>query len=1403
MSVSNFKYIFVIIILFLVFGGTLSAQKFNFKHLSTSDGLSGNEVRAVLEDSRGFMWFATSDGLNRWDGYKFEVFKNYNNDQNSLSTNSLLCLAEDADKNIWIGTNHGGLVRYNPINEQFSRYTLTENDPTSLPGLVVRCIHVDANNSVWVGTHSGFAKYDRQNDRFKQFAFPGVNKEDVYDIRAIFQPGRELSRTLRSDGLIIQSDQGFYQLNLETETIEALEFYAPQLDKALFRYNNPVCFDSRGFMWIGSTKGLIKLNLQTGESKQYSSDNSTGKGINSNSYSVIFEDSKRNIWIGTENRGVNLYNAQKDAFTSYTSGSIKRSSIANNIVSNIYEDKNAHLWFATLEGGLSFFSYTNNPFSYFGHDPLDVNTIGNNKIGAFHEDKNGFIWIGTGDGGLDKFSPRSDSIQRHSLQTEFIAPGILDIEPKDDQSFFITGLRMGLYDFNPKSGQFTRLSDPQKLNNRPIPHINDLCRDANGNLWMATHAKEGIMVYQPSTGQFFDARSPGSFPRDLLSIPYAVSIKLDSKKRLWVVTYLGLYMYDSALHEFVSINNDSTTLSSNYLYTLFEDSEKNIWAGSSKGLDRLVESSVERLVENPEGIHFERLNEKYPLPANVKGILEDKQGNLWLGSNQGIVKFNPQTKVVRTFRVNNDPEHSGENQEISERVCFKSSDGEMYFGGTNGFVRFNPDPENSGKEIVGPTNVAVVDFQIFNTSQKVGSSSSVLKKSIVYTERIDLNYNQSVFSFEFAALDFRKQGNIEYAYMLEGFDHEWNFSGHKRFATYTNLSPGEYTFRVKTADGTVLSSSQGASMVVFIHPPFWRTKLAYFAYFLLLGGILYFFRRTIINRERLKNELLLEKNEISNLHETNIMKLRFFTNISHEFRTPLTLIKAPLEKLIHSGDRLKGEEQQYIFQLIQSNTNKLLRMVNQLLDYRKLEAGSLMLEPSEGDIVDFCRKTWAIFNLMAEQKNIRYLFQTSVDSQMISFDADKIDKIITNLLSNAFKYTPEGGQIILSVEKLLGVINPTIESTHYIRICVADTGIGIPENEVEQVFDRFYTVNRKGFEKFEGTGIGLTLVKELTELHKGQIAVKSKERVGSEFEVKIPIILQEKGSSSNEHDKKPKSEADRVVFTGDDIDRIIDGKPLIGKHETGKRKVLVVEDDSELRMFLRNELLSDFDVIEACNGIEGLELAFIYNPDLILSDIMMPYMDGVELCRKIKSDERTSHVPVVLLSALHSQEKQIEGLGQGADDYIFKPFNMAILNSRIHNLLNTRFELSLKFKNNTSLKYENDSANDQDRKLIQSIIDIVLENITDEKINADFIARKILISRSVIYIKVEALTGQSVNEFIRNIRLKKSTSLLVRKDYKITEVAYAVGFSSQSYFTRCFTKRFGKSPKDYALDYQK
>jgi DNA-binding response OmpR family regulator len=432
---------------------------------------------------------------------------------------------------------------------------------------------------------------------------------------------------------------------------------------------------------------------------------------------------------------------------------------------------------------------------------------------------------------------------------------------------------------------------------------------------------------------------------------------------------------------------------------------------------------------------------------------------------------------------------------------------------------------------------------------------------------------------------------------------------------------------------------------------------------------------------------------------------------------------------------------------------------------------------------------------MAHHKKINYVFRTNIDALIMTFDDDKIEKIITNLLSNAFKFTPEGGQITCALEKISEVTNNTSSNRHYIVLTVKDSGVGIPERDLGKIFDRFYSVSRSGLGKYEGTGIGLTLVKELTLLHQGEITVKSREFEGSEFAVKIPVIDYKTGGIQAEVNEAKKSQKEKISSFNDTIDRIIEGNP-----KSGKRRILIVEDDKDLSLFLLNELLEDYDVIQARDGEEGLKMAFLNNPDLIISDVMMPNMDGIEFCRNIKSDERTSHLPVILLTARHSQEKQIEGLNSGADDYIFKPFNRIVLKTRINNLLHSRFELHQKFRNSTSLNFDHGGTEDADKKLIQSIIDIVLENITNEKINADFIAKRLHISRSLIYIKVEALTGQSVNEFIRNIRLKKATRLLLHKKFSITEVAYSVGFSSQSYFTRCFTSQFGKSPSDYAFE---
>lgn len=1339
-------------------------SNFNIANLTTEDGLSNNHVTAVLEDSKGFIWIATADGLNKWNGYEFEVFKKENDNPNSLPGNFILNLAEDRAKNIWIGTNNAGLVKYNVSEEKFYRYGTIAGDENSLPGNIIRCITVDDQNNIWVGTNYGIAKYDPVQDNFKRFQFPeGMSLRSSVDIRRIIQ--------IDDESLIIQNGLGLFTLNLKNELIQKMGYEFPAYNEQLFTQNEPICLDSHHNVWVGTTEALIKYNTKTREVKKYRHDDKDKNSISSTTFSFIFEDSGQNIWIGTSNRGVNRYNPETDDFTVIQEDTYKGNSLTNNIITNIYEDSNSNIWFATQEGGVNYFNYKAEQFEYFVYNHLDPGSVSSNKIGSLYEDAEGNIWVGTKDGGLNKFIRKKKSFERYFINTAFVSPSILAIEYQVDNSLFVTGWEMGLYAFNTISGESTNLMSGVEIDNRPLSiNIKGMKMDSKGNVWLATHEKSGMLVYDPLLEKFYNAADPGPYDKDLLSIAYAVSIVEDSKKRLWIVSYAGLYMYDSVLHALNHVPSNPNTLSSDYNFDLFEDSAGNIWVGNANGLDKIVEQDGKLVVE--------RYNDIHQLPTNIKGILEDNSGNLWLSSNREITKFNPKSGKIKQYAITNEMP----NQEFYERSRLKSANGEMYFGGINGFLRFHPDSLQESEII---PKVHIVDFQLFNKSQKVNAENSPLTKTISETKEINLSYNQSVLTFEFVGLNFNPYRQLEYAYMMEGFDNQWYFVGEKRFATYTNLPPGSYNFRVQLVENNILQDG-GASINLNISPPIWKTKGAYLLYVILIALILYFFRKSILYRAQLKNELKLEKLERKNIMETNLMKLRFFTNVSHEFRTPLTLIKAPIEKLVQTAGQLDKEEQKYQFELIESNTNKLLNLVNQLMDYRKLEAGSLVLEPSQGDIVEFCRKEWAVFCVLAEKAHITYDFHSEIKSQIMTFDADKLDKIISNLLSNAFKNTNEHGHISLRLEREYA----DQEETHgFINLIVKDDGVGIPQNDLPQLFQRFYSVRRRENSEIKDTGIGLALSKELAELHGGEISVESTRGAGAIFKLRLPF---------EHHDDKSGNihiEADKAMKM-DKSDKQIETK-VFGQVKSEKDKILIVEDDDDLRLFLQKEFLASFDVVLAKDGEEGLNKAFSDAPNIIISDVTMPNMDGFEFCKNIKSDERTSHIPLILLTARHSQEKQLEGLESGADDYVTKPFNFELLRTRINNLLSSRQELMNKFKNSTGLTFDAENVEGNDRNLIQSIIDIVLENIEEEKINADFIAERVNMSRSLVYLKIEALTGQSVNEFVRNIRLKKSIQLLRDNTMNITEVAYAVGFSSQSYFTRSFVKQFGVSPKKF------
>lgn len=1339
----------------------LSANpNYNVKYLSTSNGLSNNYVTCVCQDSKGFIWFGTQDGLNRWDGYQFKVYRNEAGNPNSLPDNFIRSIASTSDGNIWIGTNQSGVVRFNTNTETFYQYPIDYNNTTLIPDAYILTIFKQNDTTLWFGTISGLVTYKPSSDSFERVYLKPENSGNntKESILSIFR--------INNNTIGIQSNIGVFKIsNMQVSELELPSSFNRM--HSLYE-TNPLHFSRNGDIWFADPETLFYCNKQTGKTKQFKLED--GTGLSSTDISGIYEDSKNNIWITTWDAGVNLFHPLQNTFTVFKDGDKQQFQLSNNIVTNIFEDSFDNIWITTEEGGICYLSTKNNRMQFYEHNTFNNNSLSNNNVGAFYSDKTGNIWIGTANGKLNKFEEATNRFESFTINHSAASASISGIEKGPNNTLYLCGWDLGLYSFNLQTKQFTNLLKQVpnlNYNNKRLTNVKGFAIDANGWVWLATHSENGITIYNPHKNTVYNATNAATIDSNIFRIAYPASIFTDSKNRMWITSNAGLYMYDGNYHEFKTSKDNSNSIGSNYVYSVYEDSYGIIWVSTSMGLDKITFTN--------SAIKIDHLNEqKHLLPNNIKNIISDNNNFIWLSSNAGITRFDQKKHETKYYQINkNIPV-----LEFLEQSCTKSQSGHLYFGTTHGFLRFHPD--SLKKESPSP-QIYITDFRIFNQSQKTGQANSLLKKSILNTDTIVLNYKQSLISFEYAAININSHEKTEYAYKMEGIDQEWIFAGTNRITTYANLKHGTYTFKVRTSNGNKLSEGNQTQIQIIIKPPFYQTKLAYISYLLLFLGALYIFRRTTINREKLKTALKLEKINIQNVQENNLMKLRFFTNISHEFRTPLTLIKVPLEKLIKSGKQLTTDEQEYQYSLMLNSVSRLDKMVTQLMDYRKMEAGSLVLEPRFGDIVEFCQKVYNNFIPLANQRSVSYTFHSSFDSKWMAFDADKLEKVLSNVLSNAFKNTPKAGRINIT-------ILPATNSS-FIQINIEDSGIGISSDNLPHIFDRFYMVNSKETTKVQGTGIGLALAKELIEMHQGSIKAHSTEQQGTTFSIELPTNISaetDNEDSTPEPNNKPSEESHEPNEENTSLTTKVD-----------KPRLLLVDDDDKMLEFLRRELKETYEVTTATNGQEGLDLAIEHKPDIVVSDVMMPIVSGIEMCDKLKKNELTSHIPIVLLTARYSQEKKNEGLISGANAYILKPFNLEELLLTLSNLLANRKKLIEKFKTDTAILFEDEELESTDQKLMHNIINLVLSNISDNKINADFIAKQVFVSRTVLYLKIEALTGQTVNEFINSIRLKKAKQLLLTGDQNISEVSFAVGFTSQSYFSRTFTKQFGYSPSDY------
>jgi signal transduction histidine kinase/ligand-binding sensor domain-containing protein/DNA-binding response OmpR family regulator len=1322
--------------------------------INSSDGLSQNEVFCIHEDRKGFIWFGTQDGLNRYDGYTFRIYRPLPGDTNSLVDYAINAITEDENGYLWIATR-SGLNRFNPETDEFVLYKIEEENSNYQNDNSIWKLLVDGEY-LWLATNGGLKRLNRKTEEFTSYNF---SSEDP------FATSSDKIRDVRKDGdkLWIATLKGLNALDISSGRIE--KYYNVPGENNSLSGNNIVCLasDNNGTLWAGTNNGLNQIKGD-GSVRIFNffpdQANFAGKNF---ILDIIFDNSGA-AWIGTLD-GLIRFNPINGTYYSYTQKEFP-------LVRAIHQDRSGIIWAGSGNKGILKINNDPNKFNmgqYSQSEPVVFNTFyltDDNRIFAGGDNKlivselHTLLWGGK----KNSFTIVAKSEEAFPVKTI----------TTDDEGNYWTGSFGGgikVYDRNLQliKKYFFRKDDPESLSNN---HIHKIFKDSKGNIWIGT-GQGGLVKYLISSDSFIAYKND---PNDTTSISNneVIDIQEDREGFLWLGTTTGgLNKFNPETGKAVRyyhLPKDKSSLTSNRINTLIISKDNTLWIGTFGG--GLVKMDGEN--------RFTYLGVNDGLSGNtVFSIEEDEWGNIWISTDKGISKFNSYT---RTFN-NYDAADGLMRGDFKPNSSITTKEGYIFFGGSEGYNYFHPD---SIRDNNYQSPVVLTDFRIFNNSVPVRSSDRnefTLAKNISYLSEIEIPYYDNVFSIEFASLHYAHPKRNSYAYFMEGFDNHWIHSGTRRFVTYTNLDPGTYLFRVKGSNSDGIWNMQETTLIIRITPPWWQTWWAYILYAAALFTILYIIRKYEMHRIRLRNELESKEFEAKKLQEIDQMKSRFFANISHEFRTPLTLILGIVNKYTNSDPNDD-------FRILRKNAQRLLQLINQLLELSKVESGSIKIEAEKTELLGFIKRIAASFLSYAEQKNliikINSLDISAVQKEefYVYIDRQKIETVFYNLLSNAVKFTPEGEKIYID----------TIPGKWDVEINITNTGTTIEEEHLERVFDRFYQADDSGTRGFEGTGIGLALVKELTELHKGEVSVRSIANKETTFSIKLRLgrahFNEEEVIESEERDYQVTNIVEEYAKSaaGDYHNEISD-------HQ--RDLVLVVEDHPELRKFIKGELDEIYDIIEAQDGKEGYELAEKLIPDLIISDIMMPVMDGNTLCRNIKTDIKTSHIPVILLTAKASLDDKLEGLDTGADDYLIKPFNSNELRSRIKNLITLRQQLREKFRTEMIIKPAEVVINPNQKTFIEKLTGIIENHIDNEKFSIEMLCDEIGMSRTQLHRKIKALTNQSTTEFIRNIRLQRAAEL-IRKDVgNMAEISYMVGFNSQAYFTKSFQDLFGCTPTDY------
>lgn len=1335
-------------------------REINFNHLTVEDGLSQSTVLAIFQDSRGYMWFGTQDGLNRYNSVDFETYRHQQGDSLSLPGNAVIEIYEDSKGNIWAGT-YSGLAKYLPELNLFKAIPLEAPGNYSDANFEVSSILEDKNGALWIGAYNGLYRSTNANP-----STPG----DFKLVEESRLPGTTIFDLFLDDkgAIWVGTSRGLCQMRpKKSGDFEFTNYYTTSKPALSSNEITIITQDKSGNIWIGTRNGLNKLSPDNREIEKFTNKNS---GLINNFIRDIVVDPDNNLWIGTY-RGLSFYHRKSGAFYNYTYDPHNPNSLSDNSIHSIFQDNKGSVWVGTYFNGVNLIDIDNNRFKNLKHSHYE-NSLSSNIISSMTEDKKGNIFIGTEGRGLNYYDRNEDRFYHYTHRSfKNIGANIKSLFIDHEDNLWIGTYQEGLCRLQAGKNNFERqFSQPE--------NVFSIVEDHNNELWIGTYGS-GLWKRNTATGEFTRYDDPSGRSKSLSSNLVRIVFE-DSRNNLWVGTQYGLNVQFNGAHtfkKFIADPENDKSLKDNTIYAIYEDSRQRLWIGTyGGGLSQY----------NYKNENFTSYTKDDGLSGNnIFGILEDNRENLWLSTNNGITKFNPVTGYAMRFGI----EDGLPGNEFNFNSHLKVRSGEMFFGSKKGLTHFFP---SDIKESKFKAPIVFTELKLFNKPVAIGGKDGLLQKDISLTSNIVFNHKQNVFTIDFALLNFLHPQKNSYAYKLVGFEDDWNFVDNPS-ATYTNLSPGHYKLLVKASNNDSVWNSRPASMNIEVLPPPWKTWWAYLFYAMACIGALVLFTKIIKVQAKLKHDLQLEHLEKEKEKEVHQLKLQFFTNISHEIRTPLTLILGPLQNLTekYANDNMLQRQ----LNAIKSNTNRMLWLVNQIMDLRKLETKNAGLKAAEGNIVKFVKEIKLSFQETARLRNIDYQFSAVADDIRIWYDRDELEKALYNLLSNAFKFTTDGGKICIDI-----CFSEPPSPEKYVVIKVKDNGRGIPEKDIGKIFNRFYQANQQAHQN--GSGIGLALAKGIIDLHRGKIKVKSRERTATEpgktaFAIWLPMGSEHLHENEIMQDFRDSEQLISYIEQSS-LNHIDVSMPKKNPATSTRETLLIVEDNLQIRRFIKETLSEKYIILEALNGKEGWEIVTKKLPDLIISDVVMPEMDGIEFCRKIKTDERTSHIPVILLTARTSLIHKEAGYETGADEYVTKPFNVKLLEIRIKNLIQSRLQLRKKFSNKAFIDPSSVVASSTDEKFLKKLIATVEANLHKEEFNVSMLTLEIGMSQPVLFRKIKALTDMNINDFIKSVRLKKAAVLLMEDELSIAEVASEVGYNNPKYFSKIFKEYFGKSPSNYA-----